>query len=590
MDTMMTYTTRRKRRKTGRWLLLFIIVVALVIAAVVYFKEENQVKPNMSYVTPAYMQQSNAIMLRGEWTGYYAAGQGEGLKIPLPVAQLLAEDGVRYEADTESIILTTGTKVLYFKTGALDATMNSEPIELRFASEKVDGELYLPIAPFVELFGVRVDQAEETGIVTLLEPGQAIQRVELPAAEEEAKETVEPVTIKLRAGPSLQEPIIEDLAPETGLRLWGESDGWYMLQSPSGHLGYLSKMDASLTDIERIAPVADDPEPFVSWKVVGEKINLTWEAVYSFNPNPANIGPLQGVNVVSPTWFELQNEKGDIVSNASAEYVAWARENGRQVWALFSNGFEPKQTTEALATYETRQYMIRQLLAYAKTYKLQGINIDFENVYTKDKENLVQFVREMTPLMHEQNLVVSIDVTPKSNSEMWSVFLDRPKLAEVVDYMMVMAYDEHWASSPVAGSVSSLSWAEGSIRKILEEDRVPASKLILGIPLYTRVWTEQPDDKGGVKVSSKAIGMDAANKIVKDKGLTPVLSESTNQYYVEYKEDGALKKIWLENAHSIKARAELAKKYNLAGVATWRRGFESADIWPVLDETLQSRP
>jgi spore germination protein YaaH len=294
--------------------------------------------------------------------------------------------------------------------------------------------------------------------------------------------------------------------------------------------------------------------------------------------------------VVSPSWFVLLDGKGNIRSKADAGYSEWARSKGIQVWGLFGNGFEPDQTHTALASYETRVSMVHQLLAYAKTFKLQGINIDFENVYTKDKDNLVQFMREMTPLLHDQNLVVSIDVTPKSNSEMWSLFLDRQRLGSIVDFMMVMAYDEHWAASPVSGSVSSLSWSENSIKRILEEDGVPSSKLILGIPFYMRTWTEEPDGKGGVKVSSKTLDMDAALQLIKEKKLKPVFAEDTGQFYVEFKEGDLMKKVWIEDATSIKARAELVKKYKLAGVASWRRGFESTDIWGVLDKTLQSRP
>src|SRR5690606_5022120 len=157
---------------------------------------------------------------------------------------------------------------------------------------------------------------------------------------------------------------------------------------------------------------------------------------------------------------------------------------------------------KVLATYETRLNMIKQLLSYAQIYKLQGINIDFENVHTKDKENLVQFVREFTPLAHEQGLVVSIDVTPKSNSEMWSAFLDRRALGQFVDYMMMMSDNGAWASSEKSGAVVSLPCVVVLMTRIREEDDVPARKLVLGIPLYTRVWTETKAEDGSVKVSS----------------------------------------------------------------------------------------
>ncbi|TFE25843.1 glycosyl hydrolase [Cohnella luojiensis] len=571
--------SRRSRKRSGAWL-IFLLVFVIAAVAAAWWKSSHSA--NTSYSKPSYTSNPFPVMVQGKWTDAYAQGTKEGLLIPLEIAQQLLGDGIHYEEKTETIILTTDTKVLHFKTGKLDATLNQKPFALRFAAKKVNETLYLPVAPLTELFGVKAEISEPSAIVSLFKPGEAVQHAGVP--DEKAK------GIKLREGPDKSYPIVEDLPAGADLRLWGETDGWYQVQSKSGHIGFVAKGGVTLLPVETITADITSEEPFVAWKGRGKRINLTWEAVYSANPDTDKIGELPGVNVVSPSWFELIDGKGSISSKADAGYSAWARSKGIHVWGLFSNGFEPDRTHAALAAYESRFKMIQQMLAYAKTFKLQGINIDFENVYTKDKENLVQFMREMTPLLHEQNLVVSIDVTPKSNSEMWSVFLDRERLGAIVDFMMVMAYDEHWASSPVSGSVSSLPWAETSVRRILKEDGVPADKLILGIPLYTRIWTEEPKGAEGVEVSSKTMDMDAVKDLIKEKKLKPAFSEVTGQRYVEFKEGNAVKKIWIEDAASIKARAELAKKYNLAGVASWRRGFESADIWGVLDKALQSRP
>lgn len=569
---------RRKRRRAGPLFLYALIFIAAAAAVVWWFGFRDTASKER--IVPDYMANEAPIMLRGEWTKAYALGTGEGMRIPVEVAQRILGDGIRYEKETDSVILTTESDVLHFRTGDRQATLNSKPFTLAFAAQKSGDELYVPIAPLKELFGLQAEVGAQTGIVTLMQPGDSVQSGQVPS---ETKKLV-----KLRSGPDKSFPIVEDVLPGTKVRFWSEQEGWYAAQTASGQLGFVSKKDVVVGGLEKVEEKPSTQEPFVPWKSDGRKINLTWEAVYSANPDTSKIGDLQGVNVVSPTWFELSDGTGKIRSNADAGYSAWAKSRGMQVWGLFSNGFEPERTHVALSTYETRLSMIEQLLAYAKTFKLQGINIDFENVYTKDKDNLVQFVREMTPLLHEANLVVSIDATPKSTTEMWSLFLDRGRLGEAVDFMMVMAYDEHWASSPESGSVSSLPWAENAIRRILEEDGVPASKLILGMPLYSRIWTEEPDGKGGVKVSSKTVDMTNAQKIIKEKKLKPVFSEETGQHYVEYTEGKALKRIWLEDATSIQARAALALKYDLAGAASWRRGFETSDIWPALDKALQS--
>lgn len=571
--------SRKKRSRPLVWICLFLFVASAAVAAWRLWSE----LPNNEHVRPDYLAVQNPIMAGGEWTKSGAVGEGEGLQIPLAVGEKLVGEGILYEKKTDSVVLTTKTRVLHFKVGELNATMNRKPFTLQFAARKQDGIIYLPLAPLKELFGFRAETDAKTGIVTLLEPNQAIQRAVVPAEAEKG--------VKLREGPDKSYPIVEDLAPGAKLRIWGERDGWYRVQAASGHIGYVAKKDASLESVETVPSAADNTEePFTAWQAEGKRINLTWEAVYSNRPDPRKIGEMAGVNVVSPTWFELTDGKGNIRSKADASYSEWYRSKGVQVWALFSNGFEKNRTEQALASYDTRLVMIQQLLAYAKTFKIQGINIDFENVKTSDKENLVQFVREFTPLAHEQNLVVSIDVTPKSNSEFWSVFLDRAKLGEIVDFMMVMAYDEHWASSPKAGSVSSLGWAENALRRIIEEDGVPSRKLIMGVPLYTRLWTEKPDGSGKIKVSSKTMGMEAATALVEEKKLKPVLDGESGQHYVEYKDGDATMKMWIENEVSLEARMKLAKRYNLAGVATWARSFAADGAWGVMDQHLQSRP
>jgi len=580
-----TYPPPRRRRGRGRavlWmssLLLLAVFVGVSIAwvNVNYGPVDTRIEPEYGSDKPVFYE---GAPLQGG-----AIGSGEGLKLPLPMLQAALDPTMQYEEATKSVILTTADRVVRLATDQLTAWANDKPFELRFPVELVDGVPYVPIAPLSELYGLEVVEAPETGFVLLRKPGdvQAIVQAPLP---DEANEPSRAVT--LRSEPTVRAPIVDELEPGERAFVWGEADGWYRVQSPSGHLGYADKRELVWAGTESV-PFPAARRPYVPDRPIGQPIVLAWEQVYAKNPNPSNFGPMPGLNIVSPTWFHVLDGEGALENRADAGYVRWAHDRGYRVWALFSNSFDPDLTAEALSTYDRRMTMARQLVSWAQLYELDGINVDFENVYVKDGPKLTQFLRELTPLLHEAGLTVSIDVTFAGGSETWSRFLDRKALGEIVDYMMVMAYDEHWASSPVAGSVASLPWVEDGMRRIIDEIGVPAEKLVLGVPFYTRVWTETAAD-GKTKVSSKAIGMDAAAAIVREKGLAPTFDEAAGQHYVQYEEAGAVKKIWIEDDVSMKARVELAKELGLAGIAAWSRNFASERVWSTIEETLYGKP
>lgn len=565
----------KARRKSKKGWLLFLV---LMIAGLWWVSTE--VLPNREHTDPEWLgKYEKPIFSDGKLLEGSAIGQGESLKLPLPIIQQIIDDTILYEEETQSVIITTPRKLVLLKTDEKTGQINNKPVELRFAPEKQDEVIYLPADLLTELYGAEVHEDSASGAVLLMTPGEQLNHV---TVKESSKKDF---TVALREEGSIHAPILQDMKSGTKLRILGEQEEWYYVQLYNGYTGFVKKASTVEGDSRQVPELEQALSPGKEkWK--SKKVNLTWEAVYQVAPKPASIGELPGVNVVSPTWFSLIDGEGNVKSKADSAYVNWAHNQGMQVWGLFSNSFEPDLTTEALSSFDKRMTTILQMLHYAKLYDLDGINIDYENVYTKDGPNLTQFMRELRPLASEYGLVVSIDVTPKSNSEMWSAFLDRRALAPVVDYLILMAYDEHWAASPVSGSVASLPWVEASVNRILQEDGVDPDQMILGIPLYTRVWSETKVD-GKTKVKSKAIGMKKAKEIIETYRLTPEFSADTGQNYVEYKEGDVLNRIWLEDAVSLQSRVDLAKSLGLAGVATWTRSFASAEAWDVLKQIIE---
>ncbi|MBU5674762.1 glycosyl hydrolase family 18 protein [Paenibacillus brevis] len=566
----------KARRKSKKGWLLFLV---LMIAGLWWVSTE--VLPNREHTDPEWLgKYEKPIFSDGKLLEGSAIGQGESLKLPLPIIQQIIDDTILYEEETQSVIITTPRKLVLLKTDEKTGQINNKPVELRFAPEKQNEVIYLPADLLTELYGVEVHEDSASGAVLLMTPGEQLNHV---TVKESSKKDF---TVALREEGNIHAPILQDMKSGTKLRILGEQqEEWYYVQLYNGYTGFVKKASTVEGGSRQVPELEQALSPGKEkWK--SKKVNLTWEAVYEVAPKPASIGELPGVNVVSPTWFSLIDGEGNVKSKADSAYVNWAHNQGMQVWGLFSNSFEPDLTTEALSSFDKRMTTILQMLHYAELYDLDGINIDYENVYTKDGPNLTQFMRELRPLASEYGLVVSIDVTPKSTSEMWSAFLDRRALAPVVDYLILMAYDEHWAASQKSGSVASLPWVKASVNRILQEDGVDPDQMILGIPLYTRVWSETEVD-GKTEVKSKAIGMKKAKEIIETFKLTPEFSADTGQNYVEYKEGDVLNRIWLEDAVSLQSRVDLAEELGLAGVATWTRSFASAEAWDVLKQIIE---
>lgn len=569
--------TMRPRRRKGRALrTLFLLGLFLfaIFGGIYWF---FVLRASTEHVQP-YDGDKNVIVYEGSRKEASYLLESEQILLPFEFIKEHIDPSIYWDEPTRSVIVTTKDKVLRMESGEVVAYLNKKPVDLLVPVKEVEGKQYVPLDPLKKLYPYSFELKEETGVLVVEKEGYEIQQAKVMGTDE--KQAV-------RIGASHRTPIVAELSPGEIVDILGNKEDYYRVMTASGIGGYLPETSVEMTDMREVElEHVTSTGQHTLWKPEG-KINLVWEQVVNKNPDVSKIGAMPGVNVVSPTWFEMKDAEGNLLNRADPAYVKWAHQRGYKVWGLVTNGFNPDWTKEVLGSYDKRDKLIAQLLYYAHLYDLDGINIDFENVYLEEKEELVQFVRELTPYLHQQGLTVSIDVTIKSNAKQWSMFLDRKALAEVVDYVAVMTYDEHWASSPKAGSVASLPWVEKGLQGVLEE--VPNEKLLLGVPFYTRLWKETKQADGTVKVSSKAYSMTKAQEWIQERKLTPVLDEASGQQYVEYKDpkDGSVYKMWLEDVSSMKKRMEIIHKYDLAGVASWRRGLEVPEIWQAIDEGLK---
>lgn len=383
-------------------------------------------------------------------------------------------------------------------------------------------------------------------------------------------------SIRYRGG--IKSAILTSVKKGTKLRLIEEMENWDQVATDDGYIGYIDKKkvgEAEKTKFERSFKKEE-----YSYLTMDSKVNMVWHQVTSTDANAyfadatAN---MTGVNVISPTWFYLTDTSGNIASIASADYVSQAHEKGLQVWGLIDNFTQEVSTTETLSSTAARQNIISQLIQAAQDVGMDGINVDFESLSEDVGIHFLEFLRELSIECHKNNLVLSVD---NPVPEDFTSHYDRAEQGRVVDYVIIMGYDEHYVGSE-AGSVASLPWVEQGIQDTLNE--VPAERVINAIPFYTRLWRTT-----GGNVTSEAIGMDQAQQTIADNNVETYWDKTTSQNYGEYDIDNSTYQIWLEDAQSVAEKVKLVSKYDLAGVSAWKLGFENNGIWQVISDNLNN--
>lgn len=330
---------------------------------------------------------------------------------------------------------------------------------------------------------------------------------------------------------------------------------------------------------------------------ISGKINLTWHQIY--NTGVTKTGShMAGLNVISPTWFTLVDNTGltpysyehefyselnlYLADLGNTGYIQDCKKEGYKVWAMFSTEGSPSKTSKFLNSAPARVACVKMMKDFIKKYDLDGINLDFENMYQADRDLYSQFVKEMADMCHSVGVILSVDVTKyEPTSSTYSMCYDRTAIAKYADYVALMAYDQNGTWSTTAGSVSDLEWTEKAVIKTLEE--VPNEKLLLGIPFYARIW-ETVDNK---VVKTSAVGMTTVANKIAENNAEIVYDKKTGQNYAEWVIENSVFKVWIEDKTSIKARLDLIEKYDLAGVASWSKTFETDDIWGFIEENLK---
>lgn len=470
---------------------------------------------------------------------------------------------IYYDEKYDTIITTTNTVVAKLQIGKNEIQINNNINSIEVPAQVIDDEIYIPIEALKDIYNIEVEYNEK-----IIISKQTTERKRVILGEDLTVYKYKKVLSRK----------IENVKANDILDIYEEDGDWLYIRTSKGNLGYVqnSKMYVSEVLIQ-ILPI-DNTDSDIEIP----KINLVWEYAEYYTPDRTGEERIENLDVVSPTWFYLKDTEGNVTSKVKEDYVTWAHNNKYEVWAAFKNdGIGIEGTSIFMNDMKARENTINQIVKYAKQYKLDGINMDFEEMKKEDANKYSQFIRETAAILRSNGFVVSVDVNIPDGSDTWSLCYNSKHLSDAVDYIIVMTYDQYYAGSKVPGSVAEYNWVEENIVKMVERDEIPNNKLILGIPFYSRLWTVKNEI-----VTSKSITMkDAVNILNENKDVAKWLEEE-KQYYVEFKEKGSTIMLWVEDQNSIAEKVKLVNKYKLAGVAAWRKGYEISDIWKVIEENM----
>lgn len=466
---------------------------------------------------------------------------------------------INYDESSNRLITTSDTKIATLIKDKKNIDINGATVSIASTVIEKDGKIYIPFSELAQnVYNIEIEHKEST------------DRVVIDSLDRELKKADSKKNIKVKYKAKKFSKTLAKVKQGEKVVVISQDDKWSKIRTENGIVGYVkNKTIANLTYVR---------ENMEETKQINGKVNLVWDyySEYAKAPN-RNEENIEAVNVFSPSFFYLEKgSDGKVSENVNQEgkdYVEWAHNNGFKVWPMVSNNSYLTTTEGILNDYTKRRKLEDEIVRVAEEYNVDGINLDFENMNKADKDMYSRLVIELAPRLKDLGKTLTVDVTAPDGSETWSLCFDRDVIADVSDYIVFMAYDQYGTGGNKEGTTAGYNWVENNVKKFIGQEAVAKEKIILGIPLYTRLWKE---DNG--KITSKVVNVkDVDNTLPND--VQKKWDDELKQNYVEYTEGSATYKMWIEDEKSITEKIGLAKKYDLAGIAFWEKDREYEGFW-----------
>lgn len=531
------------------------------------------------------------VVVEGDVSEYRGIVVEDKAYVDIDAIQKYIDDRFYWDSVENYVMYTNATDIYSTNVGESECYLHGTSENLGYVVSYIENETCYVSMEFVDKFA-DVDYKLYKGNDD--EPA----RVCLSYLSGEYTEAKAEKDNKLRVSADLMSAIVADISKGDKVTILETGQEWSKAQTEDGYIGYIREKYYE-TKTTRTVERENDYATYTH-NTLDEKVRLAWHQVTNTTANgnlSSLLSDVEGVNVISPTWITMQDTKGGIKDLTSSSYVDLAHDNGMQVWVLVddfsANDNGERYVDKVLASTSTRNKLEDNLIDTVKECGADGINIDYEYISLANGDNYLQFLREMSIKCKANDLILSVDNYIPSE---WSGYYDLEQQGRLADYVVVMSYDEHTASSDTAGPVASLPFVKKAV-----EDTVAlvgdASRVVMGIPFYTRVWNEIPEElaeegakiiedsiNGNYALSSSAVSMDVARDTYESAGVEPVWNEEAGTNYVYIQNEAGNTQIWIEDARSIQAKIDVATQNGVGGIACWKLGLETPDIWNVIED------
>jgi len=298
------------------------------------------------------------------------------------------------------------------------------------------------------------------------------------------------------------------------------------------------------------------------------------------NSYPALKRALPDLDWLVPSWLSLEGSDMALKANVDERVLNYIESTKPAVAILpmiqnvVNDNWDGKGLGKLLADPAARAARIAQIVDFLGQYKFQGLVVDFEEVPLSAQKNLKLFLTELETAFaaHDYALVLSVPF----DDDNWPY----TTYADIVDYMLLMGYDEHWSDGS-AGSIAGESWFEDTLDERMQ--KLDPEHTIIAIGSYGYDWV-----KGQ---SASALSFEEAVLSARDSEADIEFDpETSNPHFSFVEDDGKRHDVWFLDGVTAYNEVHAADAYRPAGYAVWRLGSEDPSIWSVLGRDYDSPP